>query len=82
MIVLEYHAKSLASCPRDFSHNQLIKFGHQILEALSFINSFGVVHRCLAPDNILFDAKGNVKLFNYGLYFMTGQGADVNFPIG
>ncbi|KAK3907313.1 TBC domain-containing protein kinase-like protein [Frankliniella fusca] len=82
MIVSEFYAQSLASVQDSISVPGIVKICHQTLKALSFINSFEIVHRCLAPDNILFDAQGNVKLFNYGLYFMTGKGADVSFPIG
>lgn len=82
MIVLEYYAHSLSLAQCSISEQGIVKLCQQTLQALAYINTFGVVHRCLAPDNILFDSKGNVKLFNYGLYYMTGQGGDVSFPIG
>lgn len=82
MIVLEYYAHSLSLARSSISELGIVKLCQQTLQALAYINTFGVVHRCLAPDNILFDSKGNVKLFNYGLYYMTGQGGDVSFPIG
>lgn len=82
MIVLEYYSQSIASVQSSISEAGIVKLCHQTLHALSYINSYGVVHRCLAPDNILFNSKGDVKLFNYGLYYMTGKGEDVSFPIG
>lgn len=33
-------------------------------------------------DNVLVDDGGNIKLFNYGLYYMTNGGKYVTFPIG
>ena len=82
MIVLEYYSQSLVLVQNSISETGIVKLCYQTLQALSYINSYGVVHRCLAPDNILFNSKGDVKLFNYGLYYMTGQGGDVSFPIG
>lgn len=52
-----------------------------ILEALAYLHKKGIVHRHLCKENIYF-ANNSWKLFNYGLYYMTGNGADVLFPIG
>lgn len=49
---------------------------------LSYLNDHGICHRSLSPSNILLDSHGNVKLFNYGLYFMSNYGKSVSFPIG
>ncbi|XP_063231826.1 TBC domain-containing protein kinase-like protein [Bacillus rossius redtenbacheri] len=65
-----------------FEVNEIIKFIYQMLSALDYLNKFGIVHRNLNPGNILFAEDENFKLFNYGLYFMTGCGQDVKFPIG
>jgi TBC domain-containing protein kinase-like protein len=43
------------------------------------------VHHNLEPSNILVDDNYNVKLYNYGFYFMTRSDEDeahVSFPIG
>ncbi|KAE8749565.1 hypothetical protein FOCC_FOCC003831 [Frankliniella occidentalis] len=82
MIVSEFHAQTLALLQEPLPLLGIVKLCHQTLTALSYINSHDIVHRCLAPDNIMINAKGNVKLFNYGLYYMTGKGSDVSFPIG
>lgn len=42
----------------------------------------GVVHYNLDTTNILVDDEKNVKLFNWGLFYMTNQGKYVSFPIG
>lgn len=80
MVVCQYHSKHLNG--QYFSVDALRKIALQVLEALSHLNSLGLVHRSLCPENVLIDDKGNVKLFNYGLYYMTGGGSDVSFPIG
>lgn len=35
-----------------------------------------------ALDNLFFPCQGHVKLAKFGLYHMTAQGVDVDFPIG
>jgi TBC domain-containing protein kinase-like protein len=54
----------------------------QILEALAYLEENGIVHRALDPDNVLFGWSGEAKLFNYGLFYMTGEGKFISFPIG
>ncbi|KAG9285348.1 hypothetical protein G9A89_010823 [Geosiphon pyriformis] len=58
------------------------KWAFQILKALSYLNDNNVTHHNLAPHNILLDAEGNVKLADFGFFYMTDDGADVDFPIG
>lgn len=41
----------------------------------------GLVHNRLEPSNILIDEYFNVKLFNYGFYYMTDGGNYVSFPL-
>jgi len=84
VIVSEYYPRSLASvlAERPLSVYEVAHVCKQTLEALEYLNSNGITHRNLAPDNILINTEGNVQLFNYGLYYMTGQGTDVSFPIG
>jgi len=36
----------------------------------------------LSLENILFNQEGQVKLFNYGLSYMTNGGRYVAFPVG
>lgn len=77
----EYHGEILSKMPQlKLSH--IIQIAQQILEALCYLNKHGLVHRCLSPDNILINNDANVKLFNYGLYYMTNGGGDVLFPVG
>lgn len=53
-----------------------------MLSGLEYLNRHGITHRNLQLDNILLDEDDNVKLFNYGLYYMTNGGKYVTFPIG
>lgn len=80
MIVSEYDKSSLKL---RFSQNRnAAKIAYQVLLALDYLNERGIVHRMLSPDNVLLNEAGDVKLFNYGLYHMTSNGVDVEFPIG
>lgn len=45
----------------------------QICTALQFAHDEGVVHRDIKPENILLDAKGRVKIADYGLAKMLGR---------
>ncbi|CAG8535135.1 9825_t:CDS:10 [Cetraspora pellucida] len=58
------------------------EWAFQILKALAYLNKNNITHHNLAPNNILLDSQGRAKLADYGLYFMTKGGANVDFPIG
>lgn len=80
MIVSEFNKSSWKL--RFNQNGNAAKIAYQVLQALDYLNQHGIVHRMLSPDNILMNENGDVKLFNYGLYHMTNNGVDVEFPIG
>ncbi|KFZ49166.1 TBC domain-containing protein kinase-like, partial [Podiceps cristatus] len=64
------------------SSSKILCIAYEVLQGLQYMNKHGMVHRALSPCNILLDRKGHVKLAKFGLYHMTAQGVDVDFPIG
>ncbi|XP_075234514.1 TBC domain-containing protein kinase-like protein isoform X2 [Lycorma delicatula] len=81
VVVSEFHKKTLKQL-KHISLYRTIQIARQTLEALSYLNSNGIVHRNLNPENIHINDYGDVQLFNYGLFYMTDGGTDVSFPIG
>lgn len=49
---------------------------------MDFLHKQNITHRTLSDDNILLDENGRVKLFNYGMYYMTDAGRESPFPLG
>lgn len=54
------------------------RIGMQICDALSYAHGEGVVHRDIKPANVLMDAKGRVKVADFGLARLTGPELDVS----
>jgi DNA-binding response OmpR family regulator len=44
-----------------------VDLGLEIADALSYMNSSGIVHRDIKPDNILISDEGEVKIVDFGL---------------
>ncbi|KAG1172408.1 hypothetical protein G6F70_006425 [Rhizopus microsporus] len=88
-VVSEYYDYSLQKARGLDSDNPptvnvpiLRQWAYEILSALQFLKENGIIHASLSPSNILLDAKNHIKLFGYGLYYMTNAGKYVDFPIG
>lgn len=45
----------------------------QVLEAIEFAHSNGVVHRDLKPDNLMVTRSGQAKVLDFGLAFIVGD---------
>ncbi|CAL1543296.1 unnamed protein product [Lymnaea stagnalis] len=85
IVISEHHRTCLREkikIENSLSETQIANIGFQILDGLTYLHEKKVVHRNLSLDNILIDKQGNIKLSEYGLYYMTDYGADVSFPIG
>lgn len=58
-----------------FSPEQALQIVPQVCEALQFAHDEGVLHRDIKPENILLDAKGRVKIADFGIAKLFGESA-------
>jgi serine/threonine protein kinase len=54
-----------------------LRIGAQIARAIDYAHDMKVVHRDLKPENILVDARGHVKIADFGLAGMKGSDRDI-----
>ncbi|GHT21026.1 hypothetical protein FACS189419_01260 [Planctomycetales bacterium] len=69
-LILEYvDGVNLRQAMREekFTPEQAIAIVPKICEALQFAHDEGVLHRDIKPENILLDAKGRVKIADFGI---------------
>ena len=70
-IVMEYlegdDLKALMKKGKRFTDEELRRWWNQIAEALNYTHAKGIVHRDIKPSNIFLDAKGNIKLLDFGI---------------
>lgn len=66
---MEFYPKTLANYISAKSHNKQEKntIAKQIINAVIFLHSIGIMHRDIKPANILLDAQNNAKLADFGL---------------
>jgi serine/threonine-protein kinase len=68
-LVIEYlnGETLLAASPRTpFPEQQVIAWGRQLLDTLSYLHAAGIVHRDVNPKNIMLCSDGAVKLIDFG----------------
>ncbi|KAK7096693.1 TBC domain-containing protein kinase-like protein [Littorina saxatilis] len=85
LVVSEYYQTNLLSqlgSEKYSNERNVVHVVYQILEGLSFLHGKGITHRSLSLDNVLLQSQSDIKLAEYGMYYMTGWGSDVSFPIG
>ncbi|HZC19959.1 MAG TPA: serine/threonine-protein kinase, partial [Rubrobacteraceae bacterium] len=56
-----------------YSSDEIVDALAQILEALVYAHSQGVIHRDIKPQNALVDARGRVKLTDFGVAYRAGD---------
>ena len=59
-----------------FTPAQALSIVPRICDALQFAHDEGVLHRDIKPENILLDAKGRVKLADFGIAKLIGSAAE------
>jgi len=55
---------------------QALKIARELCEALQYAHDEGVVHRDIKPENVLIDARGRVKVADFGLAKLIDTGAE------
>jgi tRNA A-37 threonylcarbamoyl transferase component Bud32 len=58
------------------SPEQALTLVPQLCDALQYAHDRGVVHRDIKPENILLDAQGRLKLTDFGLVKLLGDGGN------
>ena len=56
-----------------FTPAQALAIVPRICEALQFAHNEGILHRDIKPENILLDAKGRVKIADFGIAKLMGE---------
>lgn len=86
MVIQEYYLLNLRRAAQKYpeirSPRGLARVAHQMVQGLVYLNNFGTVACTVSPENILVDPRGQAKLYNYGLYYMTEAATAVSFPLG
>lgn len=57
--------------PLEWKHAVVILL--QVLDALGYAHSMGVLHRDIKPENILIDRRGTVKVMDFGIAYAVGS---------
>jgi serine/threonine protein kinase len=71
--LMETDLHQILKSPQVVTEEQTRYIMYQILRALKFIHSAGVLHRDLKPSNVLLDASCNVQICDFGLSAFEGS---------
>jgi hypothetical protein len=84
-LVTEYvRGMPLDEAARDYGLEEIVDALAQILEALVYAHGQGIIHRDIKPQNALVDARGRVKLTDFGVAYRAGDTrlTRVGFAVG
>jgi predicted Ser/Thr protein kinase len=56
-----------------FSPSEALSIVPKVCEALQYAHEQGILHRDIKPENILLDAKGRVKIADFGIAKLVGE---------
>lgn len=57
-----------------FTPSEALALVQEICSALKFAHDEGILHRDIKPENILIDSKGRVKIADFGIAKLIGEG--------
>src|SRR5918999_603343 len=73
-LVTEYvQGMPLDEAARGYDVEEIVDSLAQILEALVYAHGQGIIHRDIKPQNALVDARGQVKLTDFGVAYRAGD---------